>query len=119
MMASGSVAAWQEMSLGVELSGLRIAHLAQFFKGAVISQDQAAALHRLRLPRDADLSAAFRDSLLGGIVVVQATGHAVAEPSSDLYRTAPPAEAASPLLAVPYYIWCNRGQNPMQVWIRE
>ena len=82
-------------------------------------QDQAAALHRLRLPSDADLSAAFRDSLLGGIVVVQATGHAVAEPSSDLYRTAPPAEAASPLLAVPYYIWCNRGQNPMQVWIRE
>jgi len=28
----------------VDLAGLRIANVAQFFKGAVISQDQAAAL---------------------------------------------------------------------------
>lgn len=84
-------------------------------------QDQKAPLHRLRLPRDAALSSRFRADLLGGISVVEAEGHARQTDGfeTQLYRTAPQAEVASPLMAVPYYIWCNRGSNPMQVWIRE
>lgn len=82
-------------------------------------QDQGAPLHRLRLPREAGLAASFRSDLLGGIAVVSADGRAVAEPSAALYRNSPPAEVTAPLMAVPYYIWCNRGPGPMQVWIRE
>ncbi len=82
-------------------------------------RDQAAPLHRLRLPRHAALTNAFRPDLLGGIAVILAEGIANREPSQALYRTAPPAEAPAPIMAVPYYIWCNRGPNPMLVWLRE
>lgn len=81
-------------------------------------QDQSAALHRLRLPASAALTATFRADLLGGIATVTATGHATETPPT-LYLTAPAPERPSPLTAVPYYIWANRGPNPMQVWVRE
>ncbi|MCW1918941.1 glycoside hydrolase family 127 protein [Rhodobacter sp. KR11] len=82
------------------------------------AQDQAAPLHRLRLPRGADLTATFRADLLGGVAVVTAQGAALQNPAA-LYQTEPPTEQPSPLLALPYYAWCNRGANPMQVWVRE
>ncbi|MEO8242455.1 MAG: beta-L-arabinofuranosidase domain-containing protein [bacterium] len=83
--------------------------------------DNAAPVNRLRLPADAVLTDAWRGDLLGGIAVVQSEAQA-AEAASwgpALYRTSPPAEARSPILAVPYYIWCNRGPNMMQLWLRE
>jgi DUF1680 family protein len=83
------------------------------------ARDQDAPLHRLRLPGDAALSDQFRNDLLGGISVIRAQGLAASDQDPALYRTARPAEAPSPMLAVPYYIWCNRGPNPMQVWVRE
>jgi uncharacterized protein len=61
----------------------------------------------------------FRTDLLGGISVLRAEGQAITDQDATLYRTHPPAEGPSPLMAVPYYIWCNRGPNPMQVWMRE
>jgi DUF1680 family protein len=82
--------------------------------------DNAAPVARTRLPATAPLSDAWSD-LLGGITVVQAdalTADAAAWGPS-LYRTTPPAETRSPILAVPYYIWCNRGANAMQLWLRE
>jgi len=82
------------------------------------AQDQAAPLHRLRLPRGADLTATFRADLLGGVAVVTAQGAALQNPAA-LYQTEPPTEQPSPLMALPYYAWCNRGANPMQVWVRE
>ena len=84
-------------------------------------QDNAAPVNRLRLPADAALTADWRGDLLGGISVV--TGQALAADAGDwgaaLYRNAAPAETRSPILAVPYYIWCNRGPNAMQLWLRE
>ncbi|NBZ86736.1 glycoside hydrolase family 127 protein [Stagnihabitans tardus] len=81
-------------------------------------RDQEAPLHRLRLPSSAALTATFRTDLLGGIATVTATGQATQTPTA-LYTTTPAAEQPSPLTAVPYYIWANRGPNPMQVWVRE
>ena len=81
-------------------------------------QDQPAPLHRLRLPREAALSSRFRADLLGGVAVIEAEGRA-GLPGGALYTTAPPEEAPARLTALPYYIWCNRGPNPMQVWVRE
>ena len=84
-------------------------------------QDNAAAVNRLRLPVAAALSAEWRGDLLGGISVV--TGAAMAADAAtwgqDLYRSTAPDEVASPILAVPYYIWCNRGPNAMQLWLRQ
>jgi DUF1680 family protein len=75
----------------------------------------------LRLPQSADIRAVARDDLFGGIVMLQAEGVRVEsiDWTGDLYRATPPMEVPATLLAVPYYVWCNRGPNPMQVWTRE
>ena len=84
-------------------------------------QDIAAPVGRLRLPPDAALSSTWKGDLLGGITVLTANARAAdaANWGTALYRPTPAAETASPLTAVPYYIWCNRGPNPMQVWLKE
>ena len=84
-------------------------------------QDVADPVGRLRLPPDAALSSTWKGDLLGGITVLTAGAKAadVASWGDALYRGTPAAETASPLTAVPYYIWCNRGPNPMRVWLQE
>jgi DUF1680 family protein len=84
-------------------------------------QDQTHPLHRLRLPRGAEPTARFHDDLLGGVTVIETPARAALTDgfATDLYRPDPPREEATTLMAVPYYIWCNRGPNPMQVWLRE
>lgn len=81
--------------------------------------DNSTPIHRMRLPRDADLTSGFASDLLGGIAVVEATAKERTPQTEDLYSTEPPSEARTALKAIPYYIWCNRGQNPMQVWLLE
>ena len=34
-------------------------------------------------------------------------------------RTAPPRETASTLTAIPYFLWANRAQGSMVVWVPE
>ena len=83
--------------------------------------DNPGSVPRLRLPVDATLHSEWRGLLLGGISVVTADAR-VADVDSwgaSLYRVKRPAEKPSLLTAVPYYIWCNRGPNPMQVWLQE
>jgi DUF1680 family protein len=82
--------------------------------------DNPAPVNRTRLPAAAPLTDTWSD-LLGGITTLHAEAM-TADASTwgtALYRSTPPSEARSPILAVPYYIWCNRGANPMQVWLRE
>lgn len=83
--------------------------------------DLDAPLSRLRLPQDAALSPEWRGDLLGGISVLRAEGLSADTQSwgDALYRDRPAEERPSPITAVPYYIWCNRGPNAMQVWLRE
>ena len=87
----------------------------------VEGQDIAAPVIRLRLPPTAALTAEWRGDLLGGITTLTAPAQLAAAGSwgAALYRTTPAPETPSRLTAVPYYIWCNRGPNPMQVWLQE
>ncbi|QQA42366.1 glycoside hydrolase family 127 protein [Pelagovum pacificum] len=84
-------------------------------------KDNEQPVNRVRLPGDTALSSSFRPDFLGGITVIE--GKAKAEQAADwgkaLYRTEPAPEADTSITAVPYYIWANRGPNPMAVWIRE
>ena len=104
-----------EVKADVGRVAVRRGPLVYCFEG----QDQSAPRHRLRLPGPSALLDEFRPDLLGGISVLCAEGLAITDPDAALYRTHPPAESPSPLMAVPYYIWCNRGPNPMHVWIRD
>lgn len=78
-------------------------------------------LSRMKLPRGGKINANFREDLFDGIVTLVADGSLVdnSDWAHDLYRNEPPAETSAKITAVPYYIWCNRGANEMQVWIKE
>src|SRR5690606_35280664 len=77
-------------------------------------------VQRYRLPRSSELQASSRADLFGGIVTLGAEATAIDETDwSTLYRTTPPAEAPARLTALPYFLWANRGQGSMLVWIPE
>lgn len=61
---------------------------------------------------------AYNTELLGGNV--QITAEAVRrETDGHLYSNQPPVEKPDHATAVPYYTWCNRGENQMRVWMHE
>jgi hypothetical protein len=85
-------------------------------------QDAGVDLLDVRLVSDADLEAAWRDDLLGGVVTVTAESYVadVRDWEAALYRSAPVFETAArpvELVAVPYYAWANRTPGAMRVWI--
>jgi DUF1680 family protein len=77
----------------------------------------------IRLDETASLHTDWREDVLpGGLMVVQTKGF-LAETAGwpqGLYRRfngdGGPRQSI-PLLAVPYYVWANRGANAMRVWI--
>jgi DUF1680 family protein len=83
--------------------------------------DNPAKVNRLRLPQDAILSSRFNADLLGGVAIVDSVAMvADADPSGGaLYSKRLLPEFETELTAVPYYIWCNRGPNEMQVWLQR
>ncbi|MGH9332981.1 MAG: glycoside hydrolase family 127 protein, partial [Vicinamibacteria bacterium] len=65
--------------------------------------DHEGRVSDLVLEPDADLSASYREDLLGGVVAV--AGVALREGRE------------TPFLAIPYFSWANRGPGEMVVWI--
>lgn len=77
-------------------------------------------VQRLKLPRNAELSAETRADLFDGVVTLKADALAIAEGDwKTLYRTSPPRDEKATLTALPYYLWANRGQGSMVVWVPE
>lgn len=77
-------------------------------------------VQRLRLPRNAGVRIETREDLFDGIVTLSADAVAITESDwSTLYRTTPSSEGPATLTALPYYLWANRGQGSMMVWIPE
>ncbi len=63
----------------------------------------------------------FKSDLLGGVVVLQHTGAAfeksgAADALYSDYNPEPPKTRKVPLTFIPYYVWSNREQSPMEVW---
>lgn len=79
-------------------------------------------VQRYKLPRESDLVVERRTDMFGGIDVMTLKAKAKAIDEGDwhtLYRTAPPKEGPATVTALPYYLWANRGQGSMVVWIPE
>ncbi len=88
-------------------------------------------LRDVALPRDAHLSATYREDLLQGVVTISGQGRAIPTDSAwkqRLYRVARPdrekqreqrSPIAVPLSFIPYYAWANRQPGQMQVWVRQ
>ena len=78
-------------------------------------------VQRLKLPRGAALKSDMRDDLFGGAVTLTADAAAIKDSDwkDTLYRNAAPQEEPARLTAIPYYLWSNRGQGSMLVWVPE
>lgn len=84
------------------------------------ADNQGGSVQRFRLPRASELEPQKRDELFDGIVTLSAEAVAIDEDEFEpLYRSEAPKEASSVLTAIPYYLWANRGQGSMVVWIPE
>jgi DUF1680 family protein len=83
--------------------------------------DNGGPVQRLKLPRDAALKSTTRADLFDGVVTITAPAMALSDGDwqDTLYRTAPPAETPATLTAVPYFLWANRGEGSMLVWVPE
>ena len=64
------------------------------------------------LPDDAKLVPEHRDDLLGGITVIKGDARLAVKDEDGKTGTTPTG-----MLAIPYFAWCNRGPNEMNVWI--
>ncbi len=83
--------------------------------------DNPVPLHRIVLPRDAQLSAVFDRTLLNGVVKLEGEALLVDDSDwyGDLYRFQPAKHKPCSITAVPYYAWDNRDPGEMRVWIRS
>ena len=86
--------------------------------------DNDDALHAVALPRDAKLT--IRREELDGICdkgeaipVIQATGERLTSADGAGLTAKAPKGKKVKLKAVPYYLWANRGEGEMLVWMRE
>lgn len=80
--------------------------------------DNGAALAALALPRTAALTARSDANFLGGCVTIETTGTRDTVPAT-LYSADNPKTTSTPLRAIPYGLWANRGEGEMRIWIRE
>ncbi len=83
------------------------------------ADNPGGTVQRFKLPRSSEIAVRKTD-LFDGIVQLTAPARAVDQAEfAPLYRTTPPQEAPATLTALPYYLWANRGQGSMVVWIPE
>ena len=67
----------------------------------------------LILPDNATFKTSFQKNLLEGVVTIQFQAPAIQVGKDGLSVNT----EVKTITAIPYYAWCNRGQNPMQVWL--
>ncbi|HNR74623.1 MAG TPA: glycoside hydrolase family 127 protein, partial [Cyclobacteriaceae bacterium] len=65
------------------------------------------------LPDNAPFTTQHKNELLEGVTVIEFT--------APTFQISPDGQSinteARKITAIPYYAWCNRGQNEMQVWL--
>ncbi|WP_322922307.1 glycoside hydrolase family 127 protein [Paenibacillus campi] len=82
--------------------------------------DNGAALASLAIQTEMPLQAQQDDRILNGCIVI--TGTAVRERMDDeqrLYRLQAPERVKQSFTAIPYFMWGNRGEGEMSVWLRK
>lgn len=79
--------------------------------------DNGADLEALSLPWNAELTAAYRPDLLGGVTVIEGQADRLRD-RPELYAFGPVENDRVPFVAVPYALWGNRGVGEMIVWLR-
>ncbi len=79
--------------------------------------DNGANLWDLRLPDDAEFHPRFDPELLGGAVIIEASGLRSSTSDSSLYRTSMTGFDPVTIRAIPYCLWANRDPGEMRIWL--
>ena len=75
--------------------------------------DNDGAAWNILLPADATFASSYEKDLLGGVVVLKSELPIVKIASDGLSVST----TMQPVTAIPYYSWCNRSVDDMQVWL--
>ncbi|WP_240468702.1 beta-L-arabinofuranosidase domain-containing protein [Gracilibacillus sp. YIM 98692] len=83
--------------------------------------DNGRNLHAIQLPASQTFDVLFDETLLNGVSAIhgKAVKTDLSKIENSLYATDSYPEKDIKIKAIPYYAWCNRGENEMMVWIRE
>ncbi len=103
------VAARESISADVDRVALQRGPLVYCVEGA----DNDGQAWNILMPENTTFKTSFQKDLLNGVVTIQAEVPAVVV-SSDNQNV---STVKKTITAIPYYSWCNRGSNPMQVWL--
>lgn len=98
-----------ELKQDVERVALQRGPLVYCVEGA----DNNGKAWDLILPDGADFKTAYQKDLLEGVTTIQFQAPTVQITGDGQAVTT----EMKTITAIPYYAWCNRGQNPMQVWM--
>lgn len=98
-----------ELKQDVERVALQRGPLVYCVEGA----DNNGKAWDLILPDGAAFKTAYQKGLLEGVTTIQFQAPTV-QISGDGQAVTTEMKT---ITAIPYYAWCNRGQNPMQVWL--
>ena len=80
--------------------------------------DNGAHLGAFRLPADAPITAAAPpDGLLPDVVALHAPAYRYQQTGDALYSEEKPKLVPEELTLIPYFLWANRGENEMRVYI--
>ncbi|HMH35185.1 MAG TPA: hypothetical protein VK543_19245, partial [Puia sp.] len=66
-------------------------------------------------PANTNFTSSFQKDLLNGIVSIQADLPVIAAGADSLSVVT----RMQKVTAIPYFVWCNRAADPMQVWIPQ
>ncbi|WP_166244989.1 glycoside hydrolase family 127 protein [Paenibacillus turpanensis] len=84
-------------------------------------QENGRSLSALTIDSRSELTEKFDQHLLGGVCVIQAQGWKNRSDSwndGQLYRPLKAETVSVTLTAIPYFLWGNRGEGEMSVWLR-
>lgn len=81
--------------------------------------DNGGDLAALRLPSTPHFTPVFKRRLLGGVTVIagRARKPVAAAQSGELYSHLPTRTKPTSFIAIPYFVWGNRGTGEMLVWL--
>ncbi len=103
------VAARESITADVDRVALQRGPLVYCVEGA----DNDGQAWNILMPENTTFQTNFQKDLLNGVVTIRAEVPVVVV-SSDNQNV---STVKKTITAIPYYSWCNRGSNPMQVWL--
>jgi uncharacterized protein len=84
------------------------------------ADNPGAPVQRLRIRPEADPAPSTSADLFEGSIALDFDGQAVdVQADEPLYSPSPPRLTPRKLRAIPYFLWCNRSQGSMLVWITQ